>query len=100
MGDADGGSTPITSFNAEIRRLHEDAGKPSLRTLQERSEIIGAPLPKSTAGDLLSGAHLPTWAAVEAFLATIRALQEVTGGRLPAQRTDPEQWRALYVRVQ
>ncbi|GAQ53060.1 helix-turn-helix domain-containing protein [Streptomyces acidiscabies] len=51
-----------------MHRLRQDAGRPSLRQLEDRARIHGyGPLPRSTLADVLSGLRLPSEALLVSY---------------------------------
>lgn len=51
-----------------LRQAHEEAGQPTLRTLERRARQNGTPVSKSSLSDMLAGRRLPSQGVVGAFL--------------------------------
>jgi hypothetical protein len=73
------------ALSADLRKLHEDAGMPSVRAISERIEQQGGNVSHSTVHAAIKGNNLPSWANVESIVTAL-------GG-------DVEHFRDLTVRA-
>ncbi|MCA1676460.1 MAG: hypothetical protein LC799_31240 [Actinobacteria bacterium] len=86
------------SLHDELRRLRQQAGKPSLINVQEHAELEGHEVSKSAFGNLLNGRGKPRWHTVEAFVAGCEhyAATRRPPLQLPPELVDLSGWRARY----
>lgn len=87
---------PMAEPRAELVRLHEDVGSPTLEELKAHADRLGLALPTSTAHDLLTGRRLARGETVRRFVAACREHAAVARLDLPAARFDESRWQTQY----
>jgi tetratricopeptide (TPR) repeat protein len=97
MGES--GREALDGFVAELRRLRQLAGGPSLNALVAAATRRGAPLARSTLSDKLNAKSLPEWDFVVAYVGACVAHAESAGARLPAELADLAHWDAAHWRL-
>ncbi|WP_229401829.1 ATP-binding protein [Micromonospora okii] len=97
MGE--GARAELDRFVAELRRLRQLAGGPSLNTLVAVAARRGAPLARSTLSDKLNAKSLPEWDFVVAYVGACVAHAESAGVALPAELAELAHWDAAHWRL-
>jgi len=99
QGVTTAGPETLESLAAELRRLRELAGAPSMNRLATLTSGLPRPLPRSTISDKLHARSAPDWAFVTSFVSACREHADQTGRRLPAELTDLSRWGATFRRA-
>lgn len=87
----------LRRFAKELRRLHIQVGRPSLREIVERSQKAGMrPLTKSTVHEKLSGKSKPDLDFVSAFHAVLIAYGDESGRSVEPADRDVRRWKDLW----
>jgi tetratricopeptide (TPR) repeat protein len=89
----------FTDFVAQLVRLRELAGSPSLNRLAALSADMERPLPRSTISDKLNGKSLPEWYFVVSFTAACRLHAEQAGLSLPPEFVDISYWDRAHLQM-
>ncbi|GIG86292.1 tetratricopeptide repeat protein [Plantactinospora endophytica] len=93
------GREALLRFVADLRRLRQLAGAPSLNNLVAVAARRGKPLARSTLSDKLNAKSLPDWEFVLAYVDACLAYAEQVGARPPAELTDLGRWDAAHWRL-
>jgi tetratricopeptide (TPR) repeat protein len=82
----------------ELRRLHRDAGAPSLSQLKDHADRQGYTISRAALADLLNGKGRPRLSTVEAFVGACARFARTHRPpiRLASDSVDHEIWRARY----
>lgn len=90
-----------SEFNKELRRFHIQAGRPTLKEIENLSERLPGTrhLPHSTVSDILKGrrARIPEWEWLRSFVTVCRAHAEQTHACLDQLATVDDWRRRWYV---
>jgi hypothetical protein len=87
----------LRRFAKELRRLHIQVGRPSLRVIVERSQKADMrPLTKSTVHEKLSGQSKPSLDFVSAFHAVLIAYGDESGRSVEPADRDLGRWKDLW----
>jgi tetratricopeptide (TPR) repeat protein len=91
------GREALDRFVAELNRIRQLAGAPSLNRLVELSAAVGErPLARSTISDKLNAKSLPEWEFVVGYVMACSAHAEEIGSPLPAEVVDLSRWDDLH----
>ncbi len=93
------GREALVQFVAELRRLRQLAGSPSLNTLVALTAGLERPLPRSTISDKLNAKSLPEWNFVVSFTTACRRYAEQMGRPLPREIADVAYWDSAHWRM-
>jgi tetratricopeptide (TPR) repeat protein len=93
------GREALAEFVAELRRLRELAGSPSLNRLVRLTAELGRPLARSTISDKLAAKSFPEWDFVVSFVKACQVYAERSGGSLSVDRVDLAGWDAAHLRL-
>jgi tetratricopeptide (TPR) repeat protein len=94
-----GGRDALIEFVAELQRLRELAGSPSLNKLVALTADLERPLPRSTISDKLNAKSLPEWHFVVSFTTACQVYAGLIGRSLPDQLVDPGYWDGRHLRM-
>ena len=94
-----GGRDAFIEFVAELQRLHELAGSPSLNKLVALTADLERPLPRSTISDKLNAKSLPEWHFVVSFTTACKVYAQQVGRSLPDQLVDPAYWDSRHLQM-
>jgi hypothetical protein len=84
---------PEQRLRGELRRLHFEAGEPTLDSLVG---YVGLRRSRLTLGDVLVGRHRPTWGTLDAYIDACVQHANVHSKHLPAELTAKRRWTELY----
>ncbi|MEO3928900.1 tetratricopeptide repeat protein [Micromonosporaceae bacterium B7E4] len=93
------GRGALLRFVAELKRLRQLAGAPSLNNLVAVAARLGKPLARTTLSDKLNAKSLPDWEFVLAYVHACLGYAEQVGARVPAELTDLNRWDAAHWRL-
>jgi tetratricopeptide (TPR) repeat protein len=93
------GRAALAQFVAELQRLRQLAGSPSLNALVALTADLERPLPRSTISDKLNAKSLPDWNFVVSFTTACKVYAERTGQPLPAKIVDITYWDSVHWRM-
>ncbi|MDW5328932.1 hypothetical protein R6Y94_34680, partial [Plantactinospora sp. KLBMP9567] len=93
------GRGALLRFVAELTRLRQLAGAPSLNNLVAVAARSGKPLARTTLSDKLNAKSLPDWEFVLAYVHACLGYAEQVGARVPAELTDLSRWDAAHWRL-
>jgi tetratricopeptide (TPR) repeat protein len=94
-----GGRDAFIEFVAELQRLHELAGSPSLNRLVALTADLERPLARSTISDKLNAKSLPEWHFVVAFTAACKAYADQVGRSVPDHLVDLGYWDGKHLQM-
>jgi tetratricopeptide (TPR) repeat protein len=91
------GREALDRFVAELNRIRQVAGAPSLNRLVELSSAVAErPLARSTISDKLNAKSVPEWEFVVGYVAACAAHARQTGSPLPAEDVGLSRWDDLH----
>ena len=91
------GREAFIQFVAELRRLRQLAGAPSLNRLVALTRNLEQPLPRSTISDKLNAKSLPEWHFVVSFATACKLHADQTGVQLPEELVDLSYWDSMHL---
>lgn len=88
-------------MHGELRKLHQQVGKPSLASLEKHAGLTGHRVSRATFGNLLNGHGRPRWETVEAFVVACAAYARSCRPplRLAPDAVGLDGWRIRYAAV-
>ncbi|NLT54276.1 MAG: tetratricopeptide repeat protein [Actinomycetales bacterium] len=90
-------SDPLEWFAARLQRCRAQAGAPSLRALELRTEQLGHRYGRASIADKLNGRSRPDWEFVESFVRSCALHTGASVADLP--RLDLQGWRRAHLRM-
>lgn len=94
------GREALDRFVAELNRIRQAAGAPSLNRLVALSSALAErPLARSTISDKLNAKSMPEWEFVVGYVAACAAHAEQLGSPLPPEAVDLSRWDELHWRL-
>jgi hypothetical protein len=93
------GRAAIIGFVAELKRLRQRAGSPSLNRVVALTASLPRPLPRSTISDKLNARSVPEWEFVVSYVTACAAHAAQAGHPLPAEAVDLTAWSTAHLRM-
>jgi hypothetical protein len=89
----------LAAFVAELARLRELCGSPSLTELASHSAVLQHPLARSTISDKLTAKSFPDWDFVVSFVMACDAHARKAGALAPPDDVDLARWDARHLQL-